>query len=228
MNTYIKEILDFFLPRLCASCENKLLTEEDILCPECISSFQFAEKERLQYEFNRKFTSTHFISGYISLFIFEKDKSLQEAIHKLKYQKRFQIGLFFGKLISIWYKEQLNEWKIDLIIPVPLHHLKKAERGFNQSYYIAKGLSRNLSLKFSEKILKRKRFTESQTTKTLIEREDNMQGAFTVKKSKEIKGKNVLLVDDVITTGATIRECGKCLIRSGANMVYAASVAIAD
>ncbi len=225
---YFTSLWDFFLPRLCASCEKKLFLDEEIICPDCINSFHFAEKERLLYEFNRKFSGKQFITEYLSLFIFEKDKELQEVIHKLKYRNRFQVGSFLGKLIFIWYGEQIKEWKIDMIIPVPLHHLKKAERGYNQSAYIAKGLSKHSGIELKEKILKRKRFTESQTMKTLNEREVNIRGAFVVKKPGFIKSKNILLVDDVITTGATIKECGRCLINNGANRIYAASVAIAD
>ena len=115
-----------------------------------------------------------------------------------------------------------------MVIPIPLHHLKKAERGFNQSYYIAKGISSQTSIAVKSNIIKRMRFTQSQTTMTLKEREENVEGAFKVRKTENVKGKSVLLVDDVMTTGATINECGKVLLEAGANKVYAVSVALAD
>ena len=113
---------------------------------------------------------------------------------------------------------------IDLIVPVPLHHLKKAERGYNQSYYIARGISKSTNIKIEENILKRIRFTQSQTKMNLEERRLNIENAFKVRKIL----RNILIVDDVITTGATVNECGKVLKKAGANEVYAASVAIAD
>jgi len=113
-------------------------------------------------------------------------------------------------------------------MPVPLHSLKKAERGYNQSLYITKGLSIESRIPFSNRTLKRIRFTFSQTTMTLKERQENVREAFKIAHSGKIKGKNILLIDDVITTGATVSECGKALLNAGAGKVYAASAAIAD
>ena len=120
------------------------------------------------------------------------------------------------------------KWDIDIIIPVPLHHLKKAERGYNQSEFIVKGLSDKLNIPYSTKALKRVRYTETQTAFNLGEREKNISNAFKVRNKKKILGKNILVVDDVITTGSTIKECGKALLESGAKSVYACSIAIAD
>ena len=115
-----------------------------------------------------------------------------------------------------------------MLLPVPLHQLKKAERGYNQSLYIAKGLSKLLKIPLGVRIFQRKRYTQSQTSMNFIERQENIKEAFNIKSDKKIKGKNILLVDDVITTGATISECGKVLLNGGANRIYAASIAIAD
>jgi competence protein ComFC len=109
-----------------------------------------------------------------------------------------------------------------------LHQLKKAERGYNQSYYIAKGLNKVLKCALKENHLKRIKFTESQTTMNITERKKNISGAFKVKTISGLRNKNILLIDDVITTGATITECGKILLESGVNKIYAASIAIAD
>ena len=122
----------------------------------------------------------------------------------------------------------MTTWNFDLIVPIPLHHLKKAERGYNQSFYIAKGVRKILNIKVSDRIVKRIKYTESQTTMNISEREENIYGAFKVKLKNSISGKNILLIDDVITTGATISECGKILLEAGANRIYAASIAIAD
>lgn len=186
------------------------------------------DEQRLENEFYRKFSSTKIISGFISLFIFEKDKALQSLIHSFKYNKRFLNAKFLGSLVGNKLGEQIKDWNINLIIPVPLHHLKKAERGYNQSEFIVKGLSRKLGIPFTTKAIKRIRYTESQTTFNQVEREKNISNAFKIKNKNKIIDKNILIVDDVITTGSTIKECGKALLGSGAKSIYACSVAIAD
>jgi len=228
MGVVVTSFWDFFLPRFCSACNIKLQPEEKFVCPSCLSKLSFAEDERIQSEFRRKFSSEKIISGFISLYVFEKDKELQHIIHSLKYNGRFLTGKFLGSVLSLHLKRTIKEWEIDYIIPVPLHHLKKAERGFNQSYYIAKGLGKSLNIPVKEKFVRRVRYTQSQTTMKLKERQKNIEGAFKARRKNYIKGKNVLLIDDVITTGSTIIECGRVLLNAGANKIYAASVAIAD
>ncbi len=225
---YFTELLDFILPRFCPSCQNKLATVEKTVCNSCLSKIKRADPEFIKSEYQRKYESKRIVSGFVSQYIFEKDKELQHIVHALKYDKKFHIGIFLGKSLGKHFKSQFQSWNINIIIPIPLHHLKKAERGFNQSYYIAKGISAQTSMAVKSNVIKRMRFTQSQTTKTLKEREENVEGAFKVRKTQKVKGKNVLLVDDVMTTGATINECGKVLLEEGANQIYAATVALAD
>jgi len=224
----ISGLFDFFLPRICPACSKKLTPEEKCICAECYSKIAAAEKERIIAEFRRKFAGKDIISGFTSLFVFEKDKELQHVIHSLKYGQRYQNGIFLGKIMGIELSVILKEWEINLIIPVPLHSLKKAERGYNQSDYIAKGLSRESKIPFSTKTLKRIRYTQSQTTMNIEQRAENMANAFKVKHPEDVTGRKILLIDDVITTGATTSECGKVLLSAGAEKIYAASIAIAD
>ncbi|MEO8398755.1 MAG: ComF family protein [Ignavibacteriaceae bacterium] len=221
-------LIDFFLPRFCPSCKKNLNENEKYVCQNCLDNIKLADESRLNKEYQRKFFEKNIISEFTSLYVFEKDKELQHIIHSFKYAKKFLIGKFLGELAANHLKEKINNWKIDLIIPIPLHNLKKAERGYNQSFYIAKGLSKILNIPVSENSVKRIKFTESQTTMTLLERQENIGEAFLIKNKKKIEGKNILLIDDVITTGATISECGKILLESRAKKIYAASVAIAD
>jgi ComF family protein len=224
----ITEILDIFLPRFCPSCKTKLRASEKCVCSPCLNRIQKPSLERLRSEFERKFNKRKIISGFTSIYVFEKDKELQHIIHSLKYNGKFLYGLFLGDQLGKKIINEIHGWNINLISPIPLHHLKKAERGYNQSFYIAKGLSKEVNIPLECGIIKRKRYTQSQTAMNLTERQKNIEEAFKVKHTKKFKGKNILLVDDVITTGATISECGKVLLDSGAKKVYAASVAIAD
>jgi ComF family protein len=198
------------------------------MCKSSLSNIQKASKERLKREFDRKFLNNNIVSDFFSPFVFEKDKELQHAIHSLKYENKFPIGIFLGKTLANKIKTDRSNWNLDLIIPIPLHQLKKAERGYNQSFYIAKGMGNILKITFSDRIVKRIKYTESQTTMTLNEREENISGAFRVRNKNAVKGKSILLVDDVITTGATISECGRILLEAGAKQIYAASISIAD
>ncbi len=222
-------IFDFFLPRICPSCKTKLSASEECICSNCFENIKIADNELLKIEYQRDFKSKGFISDFTCAFVFKKDKELQTLVHELKYNKRFLNGVFLGKQIAELRKEIIEGWDINLIIPVPLHRLKLAERGFNQAYYISKGISKKLNIPLKNKIIKRKRFTQSQTKLTRKEREDNLTDAFkSLKRSKITDKKNVLIIDDVITTGATINECAKTLLSAGAKRTYAASVAIAE
>lgn len=226
---YIPNVfLDFILPRFCCSCKTKLNINQDTICDNCFSKIQKSTSARLQHEFERKFEDKKIIADFYAPFIFEKDKELQHAIHSLKYEKKFRIGIFLGTILASAIKKEKPNWQFDTVIPIPLHRLKKAERGYNQSYYIAKGVENILDVNSSDRIVKRIKYTESQTKMNLNEREDNISNAFKVRKKNIAEGKNILLLDDVITTGATISECGKILLEAGANKIYAASIAIAD
>jgi len=224
MNNGLTQIFDFFLPRICPGCNKKLSPDEKPVCKDCLDSISKVNEDLLEYEFDRKFRSERIIQNFYSEYIFETDKTLQRIIHALKYGKQFRLGVFLGELLAEGIKNK--NWQIDWVVPAPIHHLKKAERGYNQSDFIAKGLSNALGIPYSTKLIKRSRQTESQTRLHINERAKNVAGAFKIGNSKKISGKNFLLVDDVITTGATILECAKMLDKENANTVYACSIGI--
>ncbi len=220
-------LFGFFLPRFCPGCGSKLDINTEPICRDCLSSMLRVAQTRLTYEYNKKFAGEKLITEFISLYEFEKGKELQNILHSFKYQNRFLIGRYFGQLLYQSFKEKIDLWKIDFLIAVPLHHLKKAERGYNQSDYIVKGISSMSGIPVKNFHLKRQRYTESQTTKTKAERLQNMAEAFKPRKEQQLINKRVLLVDDVITTGATISECARALSEKGVAKIFAASIAIA-
>lgn len=229
MGKLLTNIFDFFLPRICPCCKSRLSVSEECICSRCFNNIKIAEDKLLKVEYERDFKSKSYISDFTSAFVFEKDKELQTLVHELKYNKRFLNGVFLGKQIAGLRKELIQNWNIDLIIPIPLHKLKLAERGYNQAYYISQGLSKKLNIPLNKTIIKRKKFTKTQTKLTRKEREENLTGAFKLSgRSKILDTKNVLIIDDVITTGATTNECAKVLLSAGVKKVYAASVAIAE
>ena len=226
MNNSLITLLDFFLPRFCPGCNKKLLSNEEPVCKECLDSILIADEDRLRVEYDKDFGPNGIIKGYYSKFVFEADKTLQQIIHALKYNQKFKLGEFLGMILAEGIKTR--DWQLDAIIPVPIHRLKKAERGYNQSDYIAKGLSSSLHIPYFRNTVKRTRYTESQTGLNMNDRALNVANAFKVKNQNKIKGKNILIVDDVCTTGATLKACGKVLREVGANSVYACSVATTD
>ena len=222
------KIFDFLLPRICPSCNQKLNSSEEIICNSCFDKLKLTPESLIQEEYHNKFAVKKYLTDFHPVFIFEKDREIQHIIHALKYNRHFHAGIYLGKIIGNQIKAKLDVWKIDLVVPVPLHPVKKAERGYNQSEFIVKGISIQTGLSWSKKIIRRKRYTETQTHLTAEERQSNVKDAFEVKNRKLVEGKNILLVDDVITTGSTISECAHQLISAGAKNIYAASIAIAE
>lgn len=228
LRTMVLSLLDFFFPNFCASCKTKITKTQNCICKDCLIKIQTASPERIEQEYNRKFLCNNIISQFQSAFVFEKDKELQSVLHSLKYNGKFMVGKVLGELAAIQVRPSMESWKADYIVPVPLHPLKKAERGYNQSEFISIGLSKVLKTPVRTDLLKRTRYTLSQTTLTLEERKVNVNKAFVCPKRKSVAEKNIIIVDDVITTGATTAECGQVLLAAGAAKVYAFSVAIAD
>ncbi len=226
-NKFFISLFDFFLPRFCPGCKQKLSVEQKYVCDDCIRSISLATNSLIKIEFERKFSEKKLVSGFTTPFVFEKDKELQHIIHSVKYSNKFAIGKKLGEIIAEKCSEEIKFWNLDLIVPVPLHHLKKSERGYNQSFYIAEGLGKALNVPVAQNILKRTKFTQTQTALTLVERQENVDGAFKVKRKHLAAGKNILLIDDVITTGATVNECAKVLKSAGADKIYACSSAVA-
>lgn len=224
----LEEAKDFFIPRFCFACSGKLNTSEKFLCSDCKESLIFPSSQFIQNEFARKFADENIITDFYSNYIFENEGALQHLIHKLKYESRFKAGVFLGEKIFDGGRSKVSTWNADMIIPIPLHKIKQAERGYNQSYYIAKGFSKKSNLPVDTKSLKRRIYTQSQTTFDIDERRDNIENAFSVSNKKKIIDKTIILVDDVITTGATVREAAKCLLNSGAKKIFAISAAIAE
>ena len=218
-------IFDFITPRFCVSCDVKLFTDEIFICKKCYLKISILQDHEISSEYDRKFKADNLIDDYNSLFLFKEKGPLQDLIHSLKYNQKFKIGIFLGRKLGEGKKDIIKNWNVNFIVPIPLHHLKKVERGYNQAMYISKGLSKITKISLQENVVKRTKNTLSQTKLSNEERKGNMLGAFKVKNSKSIKGKNIIIIDDVITTGTTVLELAKVLKENGADKVYCLSVA---
>ncbi len=172
--------------------------EEDHLCEKCIRTRPFYDELRAPYLYEDK---------------------IMEAIHRLKYSGKSYLAKSMGRILADFLKERISDIEGMIMIPVPLHKRKLRQRGFNQSVLLVKSISRLLNLETDYFTLMRIRYTETQTGLSLEERRKNVKGAFEVTDNTVLKGKSVILVDDVATTGNTINECARVLKKAGCERV---------
>jgi len=151
--------------------------------------------------------------------------ALREAIHLFKYGKRQELGRHLGDLMFDHFPEEWDPSGIDLLLPIPLHPRRCRERGFNQSLLLAKFLARPLQLRVDARALLRSRSTLPQSDLPLGKKFENLKGAFEVRKPEEVEGKNIVLVDDIYTSGATAQEASKALLKAGAEKVFVYTLA---
>lgn len=201
-----------------------MVTLTDPFCPYCKS---FIEEEDTECSFCKsagEFSEDHKILLVRSLGRF--DEYYKELIHRFKYGKKIPLGKRLGRRLGETINDDSIFLKSDFLIPVPLHKSRYRERGFNQSEIIAEEISKATGLPFLKDMLKRKKNTKDQTNLSPQEREKNVRGAFVVTEPEMINGKKIILVDDVITTGATLSECARMLKQAGAEKILGMTIAV--
>jgi ComF family protein len=216
--SYIYDLFDDFLsllfPRLCYGCGNHLMRNESLICTEC-----FVIIPRTGYH-NQKdnpveklFWGRCLIEKAAAFSFYNKGSRIRTLIHNLKYKGIKEIGFELGRIYGLSLKSSGFTEDIDLILPVPLHPAKKRLRGFNQSEIISMGISGVTGIPVDETSLLRTIVSGTQTRRSRYERWTNVEGIFSVTDQVPLKGKHLLLVDDVITTGSTIESCANELLR---------------
>ena len=204
---------DFFYPPLCVLCHERIPREERVVCSRC-----WAKVERWEGEVplsGIRFVKPVYAAGlYRSPSPDEEEgrEPMREIIRHLKYRNKKSLSKHLGEMM-VETPGSNGHW--DAVLPVPLHHARKRERGYNQSDLLAREVGRKLGIPVLEKALQRVRNTKSQTGLEREERLLNVKGAFRVKDKQAVSGKAVLLVDDVTTTGATLEACGEALALAG-------------
>lgn len=228
LNNILSGFSDLFYPRLCQICNRSLHAEEKILCLHCNLSLprthfhSNAENKAAQLFFGR--LKTEHISSFL---YFTKDGMTQQLLHRFKYNGKLPVGKTLGSLFAIELKNCGWITEIDLIIPVPLHKKKEKLRGFNQAAVLAQSLGNELNIDVKTDGLARITNTISQTKKTRQARLENVAGAFIIPHSEVLENKHILLVDDVLTTGATLEACALQLLKVKGTKVSIVSVALA-
>lgn len=208
-----------FFPQGCCACGEVLLRGEQIVCTKCLVELPKTNFHKIRQNMIEKvFWGRIYIERATAYLFFIKESRTQHLLHQLKYNGRSDIGIFLGKHFGESLMEEPDYANIDVIIPVPLHPDKLKKRGYNQSEMIAIGMSKSMKKPIDTTNLKRLVFTETQTKKSKIERWENVQNVFGAEFDNNINGKHVLLVDDVLTTGATIEGCVAALKKENPNV----------
>jgi ComF family protein len=226
----IRPVREFLFPPLCFVCETFLAADEELVCASCLSAIRpVSESDQHYQETLAKLASEGAISGLVAAYYFESGGALQSIVHQLKYSGMTSLGFFLGKRLGERVREDLGGVEVSGIVPIPLHFSKRRERGYNQSEYICKGIASVLPVPVEPGLVKRKVYTRSQTTLNSEERKLNVAGAFVLGKPRQLKVRDatLLLVDDVVTTGATMQSCARVLVDAGAARVIACGVALA-
>ncbi len=221
----INNFLDILFPRLCAGCNNVLTAGEKFICTDCLYNLPYTGYWKEENNPVAKlFWGRVYLHNASSYMHFHKGGRLQNILHNMKYQNQKEIGFLLGEMLG---KELLGTTynSVDAIVPVPLHKSKLKKRGYNQSEYIAKGLSGILNKPVETEAVRRIISGESQTKKSRYERWENVMNIFDVEKPLSIEGKHILLVDDVLTTGATIEACAASVLKVPSVKVSAVTLA---
>ena len=214
-STFFENIVHLLYPRICAGCGSDLISINNVICGECmneipLTGFYMHQSNPVEKIFRGRIPVVT-ASAYA---YFSKNSVVQHLLHSLKYASNKEAGIYMGRLIG--RKLKSCEWNNDLyaLIPLPLHSGKQKKRGYNQAEMICKGISSEINLPVLNDVIIRSKNTDSQTHKTRMERWNNIESKFELKKRDGIMNKHVLLVDDVITTGATLEACGSELLKT--------------
>ena len=223
------DLFSLFFPNLCAGCGQPLIRGEKTICSIChfhLPKTYFHNDP--DNELQKVFWGRVELEAVAAYLYFQKGSTVQHLLHQLKYKERHEIGFRLGK----WYGAELAHAEVfrdaGLIVPVPLHPAKQRKRGYNQSQVFAEGLASCMKAKLEVNCLYRKVNTGTQTRKARYDRWENVEHIFSVKNPERIKNQHILLVDDVLTTGATLEACARALLEVPGVRVSVATIAYAN
>jgi ComF family protein len=230
MRALFKTFVAFLLPSQCHCCEKFLEEGQQGICPDCLSRIRWIEPpfctvcgvpflsgEIKNHPCGTCLTQKQYYT--IARAIGYYDGPLREAIHRWKYEEKNYLTTFFGEKMAEGFHRYWDPSSFDFLIPVPLHPQRLRERGFNQALLLVKELSQRTGIPYSKGLLQKKRATIPQVDLSGTEREKGVKSSFHTERREEVEGKKILLVDDVYTTGATVNECSKVLMKAEAERV---------
>jgi ComF family protein len=225
----LSDFISLAFPHVCVSCGKCLYKKEHTICTYCAyhlpkTNFHSDADNPVAKVFWGRVT----IHSAAAFYGFNKGGKVQHLIHQLKYKGKKNIGVAIGKLYGYELKNCLDFNTVNIIVPVPLHPKKLKKRGYNQSAAFAEGLAESMNIEADYKTLYREVESETQTKKSRFNRWQNVESIFQLHDTKTLEGKHILLVDDVITTGATLEACAHTLLQAPDVKVSIATIAYAE
>lgn len=206
-------LLHLFLPHQCAGCNSDIISREQVLCMHCINRLPLTHFHmHANNPIEKIFWGRIPVTNAASYLYFSKDSLLQRIVHQLKYKGNKELGHFMGRKMGEALLQTNRFHDIDVLVPLPLFAARERKRGYNQAFILCQGMAGILQLPVLKNAVGRHAFSETQTHKNRIERWQNMQHKFELQQREAITGKHILLVDDVITTGATLEACARELL----------------
>jgi len=215
-------LLHLLFPHICDSCGSDIIDEASNLCMKCI-----AEMPQTNFHLHANNPIEKIFWGRLPIinataqYYFVKESMMQHLMHQLKYKGNKELGKQLGRLMGHDLKKASRFNSIDLLVPLPLFPSKEKRRGYNQATILCEGIAEVMNVEISRDAIIRTQFTETQTRKGRLERWQNMEGKFHLMNPEKIRNKNILLVDDVITTGATLEACGHELLQASLKLSIA-------
>jgi ComF family protein len=209
---FLRSLLQLFFPHNCCGCNSNLLSDDFLFCLYCEAGMpltRFEDFERNPVE--RIFWGRVEIQAAAAHVYFTRGSSIQHCLHLLKYKKRKEVGEYFGLRMGKAIRQSGRFELCEIIVPLPLFPSREKKRGFNQSRVIAECISAQLHIPVVADAVIRTKKTETQTRKSRIQRWKNIEHAFEILNQQTVRGKHILLVDDVITTGASLEACALAL-----------------
>lgn len=229
INLFLKSIIHLLYPDICLHCHRELTIKTPFLCYACLSKVEFVKwrKQEVHHLLEQAITEAKVVESCV-LFSFERDSPVRTILHEIKYKFNRSAAIYFGAMLGRQYSGLNTKADFEVLLPVPVHHYKKYDRGYNQSELIAMGISSAIGAPVDRHILKKTKNTKSQTKLSKAARKKNTKGTFSV--SDQVKNyKAVAIVDDVITTGATLNSICEVLIEKNKNVqITIFSLAIAN
>ncbi len=226
LKTAIADFAHFIFPRLCAGCGNDTVSDLTPLCWRCIDRMPVTNFNRYAGNPVEKiFWGRIDISAAASLLEFTDGSVVQRILHEIKYRGNKDLGYFMGRLMALFLMKSPRFSAVDALVPLPLFASRETTRGYNQATLLCNGLASVTSLPVVDKAVRRVQATATQTHKSRVDRWMNMDGKFMVMDQKLLAGRHLLLVDDVLTTGASLEACGSILLSAKPASLSIASLA---
>lgn len=225
----IADFISLFYPKVCAACDGELLKGEEFICVDCQLQLPYTGFiNQTPNAVEQMFWGRVDIESATAFLYFKKGNRARKIMHRIKYKGEKELAQHIGKMMGEEMKRSEKFQSIEGIIPIPLHKKKQRKRGFNQSEWFAKGLAEKLDVEVITHVLLKTSETKSQTKKNRWQRWLNMSEQFVIKQPETIANKNILLVDDIITTGATLEACAITLKAATNCKISIATMAITE